>query len=84
VYSFDERDAIRQALSRFKARTNRCPAHWRELHKELQTVRLPNGKPLFFNNAGEPLDPSDAPYYLNENGCNVILGKDTKLPVQEY
>jgi tetratricopeptide (TPR) repeat protein len=84
VDSFDERDAIRQALSQFQKSRNRCPSNWRELQNELRAARRPNGKPLFFNGAGEPLDPSDAPYYLKADGCDVILGKGTKIPVQEY
>jgi tetratricopeptide (TPR) repeat protein len=84
VDSFDERDAIRQALRQFQSRANRCPANWGELQSELRAVRLPNGKPLFLNNLGEPTDPSDAPYQLTDNGCNVSLGKKTKLPYQEY
>ena len=84
IDSFDERDAIRQALSRFKTRANRCPGNWTELNSELRAARLPNGTPLILNRSGEPLDPSDAPYLLIDNGCDVSLGKDTKVPFQKY
>jgi tetratricopeptide (TPR) repeat protein len=82
VDSFDERDAIRQAIKAFNARTGRCPTNWRELQNELRAARLPNGQPLVLDAAGAPVDPSNAPYALTQAGCEVALGPQTKLPFQ--
>jgi tetratricopeptide (TPR) repeat protein len=80
VDSLEERDAIRRALESFRARNNRCAKSWKELAGDLRVARLPNGKPLRLNAAGEPLDPSDTPYLLKEEGCEVNLSPESKVP----
>ena len=84
IDTYDERDAIRQALQAFRAKMNRCPVNWRELKPALLAVRLPKGQPLNMNAAGEPFDPSNAPYALGDNGCDVKLGLTSKLPFPKY
>lgn len=82
VDSFEERDAIRSAMEAFKKRNGRCAQSWKELSGELRAARLPNGKPLRFDTAGEPLDPSDAPYLLKGSECEVNVGPQSKIPVK--
>ncbi len=80
VDSFEERDTIRRAIESFKQRNGRCARIWKELAGELRAARLPGGKPLRFNSSGEPLDPTDTPYLLIEDGCNVNLSPQSKVP----
>lgn len=81
IESFDERDAIQQAIGNFYKRVNRCPETWRELNAELRAATLPNGRKLQLGTNGSPIDPSDAPYLLINNGCNVDLDwKTSKVP----
>lgn len=81
IESFDERDAIQQAIGKFYERLHRCPETWRELNAELRAATLPSGLKLNLNSNGSPVDPSGAPYLLINNGCNVDLDwKTSKVP----
>jgi tetratricopeptide (TPR) repeat protein len=83
VDSFIERDAIRAALQAFQKENNRCAANWREVFAILKIIKTSDGKNLRLTAAGEPLDPSDAVYLLeNQNSkCDVDLDwKTTKIP----
>jgi tetratricopeptide (TPR) repeat protein len=74
IQSLDERDAIRAALADFRSRTSRCPASWREVALTLRAARLR------LDAAGSPLDPSDVPYVLDTNACDVGLGARSRIP----
>ena len=74
LLSLDERDAIRRALSEFRARTSRCPASWREVAPILRAMRFS------FDSSGAPLDPLGTPYVLDAAACDVQLDERSKIP----
>ena len=75
--SLDERDAIQNILNDFKTRSGRCAASWREVGEPLRAARL-----KIDLRSGAPIDPSDAPYQLIKNGCEVGLDVNTKVPLK--
>lgn len=75
--SLDERDAIRRVLTDFKENSGRCASSWREVAVPLRAARL-----RIDARTGEPLDPSDTPYQLIKNGCDVGLDVNTKVPLK--
>jgi tetratricopeptide (TPR) repeat protein len=80
--SLDERDAIREALRTFSEKTGRCAESWRELFPILRSVRLPNGQGLRVDRAGEPVDPTGAPYVLKSDKCEVRIDfQNSKLGI---
>ncbi|MFL6285848.1 MAG: hypothetical protein ACJ74Q_22130 [Pyrinomonadaceae bacterium] len=72
--SLDERDAIRRSLSDFRARASRCPASWREVAPLLRAARLR------LDASGAPLDPTEVPYVLDTNACDVQLDERSEIP----
>jgi len=68
VESFDERDAIRAALKDFQTRTGHCASSWKDIAQALRASRL-----RIDVQTGAPVDPSDTPYVLAKNGCDVDL-----------
>lgn len=72
--SLDERDVIRRALADFRAHTSRCPASWREVAPLMLAARLR------LDSSGAPLDPTDVPYVLDTNACDVRLDERSKIP----
>lgn len=85
VASFDERDAIRAEFKKFKNQNNRCAASWSEMFDLLRRTALIGGKPLRFAQSLEPLDPSGAPYKLdNQDGkCEIELdAQNSKVPLK--
>ena len=74
LVSLDERDAIRRALEEFRARASRCPASWREVAPLLRNMRLR------LDSSGSPLDPTDVPYVLDANACDVRLDERSEIP----
>jgi len=73
--SLDQRDEIRNALNSYKATNGRCVSSWREVANELRAARL-----ILDPKTGAPLDPSETPYELIKNGCDVGLDVNTKVP----
>jgi len=73
--SLDERDEIRNVLNAFKAKNGRCASSWREVANELRAVRL-----ILDPKTGAPVDPSETPYELIKNGCDVGLDVNTTVP----
>ena len=73
--SLDQRDEIRNALNSYKATNGRCVSSWREVANELRAARL-----ILDSKTGAPLDPSETPYELIKNGCDVGLDVNTKVP----
>lgn len=79
--SLDERDAIRAALQNFKAKNNRCAAGWREIFPLLQSIKLPQNKDFRVDAAGNIVDPTNAPYVLDKEKCDVAIDVEkSKLP----
>lgn len=73
--SEEERARIRNVLQAYAARNaGRCPASWREVSQQLRAA----GLPLDAN--GAPIDPTGLPYVLTEQGCNVDLNPESKIP----
>jgi tetratricopeptide (TPR) repeat protein len=73
--SLDERDLIRRGLADYAARAGHCPSSWKDVAALLRSAR-------FRVNAqtSAPIDPSGVPYQLSNNGCDVDLGADSKVP----
>ena len=81
--SLDERDAIQKALNNFKTKNNRCAKNWREIIPLLQMEKLPNGKDFQIDTDENLVDPSGAPYILDEQNCAVKLDEEkTKIPLK--
>lgn len=81
--SLDERDAIQKVLDNFKSKNNRCAKNWREILPILKTEKLPNGKDFQIDNSDNIVDPSGAPYVLDEQNCAVKLDEEkTKIPLK--
>lgn len=74
--SLDERDSIRRVLKDFQIKNGRCPSSWREVIEGLRAARL-----KIDHGTGAPLDPSETPYDLIKNGCDVDLDINTKVPI---
>ena len=78
---FEERDAIRKALGKFKENNNRCAENWSEIFPLLENYKLPNGD-FRIDATGDLVDPSGAPYRLKQNECDVELDfEKTKVPI---
>lgn len=81
--SLDERDAIDAALNAFKQRTGRCAQSFAEIEPILMAVDLPDGREFRIDAGGHIVDPTDAPYLLDQTACVVKLDAErTKLPVR--
>ncbi len=83
--SMDERDAIQLALEEFQKRNNRCAANWSEIFPLLRSLKTSRGKGLRFDAATlSPIDPSDAPYFLQVTPkCDVTINADlSKVPLK--
>jgi tetratricopeptide (TPR) repeat protein len=71
--SIDEREAIRAALQQFKEKSARCANSWSEIFPLLKTVKLPGGRDFRLDRSNNLVDPSDAPYILDKENCDVKL-----------
>jgi tetratricopeptide (TPR) repeat protein len=76
IDSLAERDVIRRALADFRTRAARCPANWREVAPLLRAMRLR------LDASGSPLDPTDVPYALDSDACDVRLGERSRIPTK--
>ncbi|HEY6186765.1 MAG TPA: hypothetical protein VIW80_03730 [Pyrinomonadaceae bacterium] len=72
--SFDERDVIRKVLRLYAERAGRCASTWKEVAAALRAVGLRQDA------TGAPLDPSDTPYVLVNQGCDVDLSGRSQVP----
>nr|MCU0240248.1 hypothetical protein [Pyrinomonadaceae bacterium] len=82
---FDEKDAINQALQDFKVKNGRCANQFAEIFSALKIIKLPNNKDFRIDKLGNIVDPTDAPYLLNKQTCEIDLDKTkTKLPWHTY
>jgi tetratricopeptide (TPR) repeat protein len=74
LQSLDEMDALRRILSTYQERASgRCPATWREVAPNVRAARLRQDA------AGAPLDPSDVPYKLVNDRCDVELDEHSTV-----
>jgi tetratricopeptide (TPR) repeat protein len=73
--SLDERDVIRRVLTDYRAQSGRCASAWRDVVGALRTARL-----KIDSTTGAPLDPSNTPYGLIKDGCDVDLSEDSSVP----
>ncbi len=71
---FVERDVIRSILKDYSARTKHCPASWQEISTKLGMSHLR------LDAAGVPLDPTNVPYLLVAEGCDVDLDPRSSIP----
>lgn len=79
---FDERDAIRDTLGKFKEKNNRCAESWSEIFALLKNYKLQDGRDFRIDAGNNLVDPSGAPYRLEQNECNVELDfEKTKVPI---
>ncbi len=74
--SLEDRDKIRRVLADFATRTGRCVASWKEISAFLPAAAFR------IDASGAPLDPTNVPYRLIKNGCDVDLGERSGVPRQ--
>jgi tetratricopeptide (TPR) repeat protein len=75
LQSLQDREEIRHALMSFKSRDGRCAPSWQGVFSA-----FPNMPLRFDPSTGAPLDPSGVPYQLINNGCDVDLDPNSKVP----
>jgi len=73
LQSLDEMDALRAVLNAYRTRNGRCPQAWLEVVANLRAVRFP------IDSSGVPLDPSNAPYVIKKDNCDVELGERSQI-----
>jgi len=73
----EDREEIKHALKYFEthSRDGRCPTSWQGVFAEFPNTRL-----RFDRSTGAPLDPSGVAYRLINNGCDVDLDPNSKVP----
>jgi tetratricopeptide (TPR) repeat protein len=71
----DDRDVIRKLLGDYRAQTGRCPSSWRDITDRFRGTRL-----RIDSGTGAPVDPSQLPYRLSKDGCDVELDPYSKVP----
>ena len=71
--SLDERDAIDGVLAEFQRETGRCPSGFAEIIPRLANVTLPDGRHLRVDRLRNVVDPTDAPYLLDQQNCKATL-----------
>ncbi len=74
--SLEDRDKIRRTLADYATRTGRCAASWKEISAVLPAAGFR------IDGSGAPLDPTNVPYRLVKNGCDVDLGERSEVPRQ--
>jgi tetratricopeptide (TPR) repeat protein len=73
--SLEEQERINRLLSDYNARNGgRCPAGWREIAQQLRAAGL------HVDATGAPVDPTNVPYVLVQQGCKAELHPDSKIP----
>lgn len=72
--SIDERKVIQKVLNDYGAHRGRCAEGWREVSTELQAAGLQ------LDDAGAPLDPTNVPYLLIKDKCEVDLDPSSEIP----
>lgn len=72
--SVEERARIRHVLSDYATRAGRCASSWKDVSVALRTAGLR------IDASGAPVDPSNTPYRLVKDSCDVELGEDSTIP----
>lgn len=72
--SVAERERINGVLSAARARSGRCPSSWRETTAQLRAAGLR------MDSTGSPVDPTDAPYVLDQQNCEAQLHPESRIP----
>jgi hypothetical protein len=81
--SLDEQDAIREGLKAFEDHYGRCPNGWNELFPILKNIKVKGDRSLRINQQGQIVDPSNVPYILKNDTCDVSVNYlDTKVPTR--
>jgi tetratricopeptide (TPR) repeat protein len=81
--SLDERDAIDKALAESKDQTGKCPGSLADIMPRLMGVRLPEGNEFKIDNANRLVDPTGAPYLLDQQNCKTLLDtENTQVPLK--
>ncbi|HEX8843188.1 MAG TPA: hypothetical protein VF791_00890 [Pyrinomonadaceae bacterium] len=75
VISVEQRRVIRNILAGYQERTGRCVSSWMDVAGGLRTAGL-----NVEASSGAPLDPTESPYRLVKNGCDVDLNPSSKVP----
>jgi tetratricopeptide (TPR) repeat protein len=70
----EDRDKIRRLLSNYATNTGRCVTSWKDINLALAAAGLR------VNGAGAPLDPTNVPYRLIKNGCDIDLDEHSEVP----
>jgi tetratricopeptide (TPR) repeat protein len=79
--SLDEQDAVNSVLKTFKEKNGRCANSLSEIFPYLKDVKLPNNKDFRIDKSGNIVDPSDAPYLLKKETCEIDIDRTkSKLP----
>ncbi len=78
--SLDERDALNAALEEFKKSNGRCASRFDEIFHILRGVKLPGNKDFQIDTSGRIVDPTGAPYDLDQTACKARLNPKSKLP----
>jgi hypothetical protein len=79
--SLDDRKVLNDTLHKFEQRNGRCAAAWNEVIPMLQRVKLPNGRSFRLDADDNIVDPSNAPYFIDQQNCQAILDI-TKTEIQ--
>lgn len=76
IDSLEEQDAIRAALRAFQSQNNRCANDWSEILMLLKGA----GAKLRLDRTNNLIDPTNAPYLLDKENCDVRLDSEkTKI-----
>jgi tetratricopeptide (TPR) repeat protein len=80
--SLEEREILDVSLIEFKERNKRCASNWKELTSILLTKKLGGNKDFRIDADGNIVDPTDAPYLIDQTACKTkLFGGKTKLPL---
>jgi len=75
IDSLDEREAVDRVLAEAREKTGRCPASIGEIFPQLKSVQLPNGRQFRIDRSNALIDPSGAPYLLDQTACKITLDR---------
>lgn len=78
--SLDERDALAKAIESFRERSGRCPVTLTEIIPFLRMAKPASGKDFRVDGAGNIVDPDGVPYKLDQSGCTVNIGPESRVP----
>lgn len=83
IESFDERDAIEKILSDYQARIGHCVTDLSEIIPALGKIHLPDNNDFQIDNHRRLVDPTGAPYLLDQEQCKVKVDLEhTGLPTK--